>query len=66
MKSIEFSEGEINALVQLIDLAVKAGGLNVAQAGAALAQKLTGQSEVETNPIFASPQDLLDDTEEEE
>ena len=66
MKSIEFSEGEINALVQLIDLAVKAGGLNVAQAGAALAQKLTGQSEVETNPIFASPEELLDDTEEEE
>ena len=66
MKSIEFSEGEINALVQLIDLAVKAGGLNVAQAGAALAQKLTGEPQVETNPIFASPQDLLDDTEEEE
>ena len=66
MKSIEFSEGEINALVQLIDLAVKAGGLNVAQAGAALAQKLTGEAQVETNPIFASPQELLDDTEEEE
>ena len=66
MKSIEFSEGEINALVQLIDLAVTAGGLNVAQAGAALAQKLTGEPQVETNPIFASPQDLLDDTEEEE
>ncbi len=66
MKSIEFSEGEINALVQLIDLAVKAGGLNVAQAGAALAQKLTGQSEVETSPIFASPQELEGDSEEEE
>ena len=66
MKSIEFSEGEINALVQLIDLAVKAGGLNVAQAGAALAQKLTGEPQVETNPIFASPEELLDDTEEEE
>ena len=66
MKSIEFSEGEINALVQLIDIAVKAGGLNVAQAGAALAQKLTGEPQVETNPIFASPQDLLDDAEEEE
>ena len=66
MKSIEFSEGEINALVQLIDLAVKAGGLNVAQAGAALAQKLTGEPQLETNPIFASPQELQDDTEEEE
>ena len=66
MKSIEFSEGEINALVQLIDLAVKAGGLNVAQAGAALAQKLTGETQVETNPIFASPQELEGDSEEEE
>ncbi len=64
MKSIEFTEGEINALVQLIDIAVKAGGLNVAQAGAALAQKLTGQSEVETNPIFAAPEELESDAEE--
>jgi|TARA_B100001079_G_scaffold222774_1_gene199107 hypothetical protein len=64
MKSIEFTEGEINALVQLIDIAVKAGGLNVAQAGAALAQKLTGQSEVETNPIFAAPEELESDVEE--
>lgn len=64
MKSIEFSEGEINALVQLIDLAVKAGGLNVAQAGAVLAQKLTGETQVETNPIFASPQELEGDSEE--
>ena len=64
MKSIEFTEGESNALVQLIDIAVKAGGLNVAQAGAALAQKLTGQSEVETNPIFAAPEELESDVEE--
>ena len=64
MKSIEFSEGEINALVQLIDLAVKAGGLNVAQAGAALAQKLTGPSGVETNPIFAAPEELESDPED--
>ncbi len=64
MKSIEFTEGEINALVQLIDIAVKAGGLNVAQAGAALAQKLTGQSELETNPIFAAPEELESDVEE--
>jgi len=66
MKSIEFTEGEINALVQLIDIAVKAGGLNVAQAGAALAQKLTGQSEVETNPIFAASEEKEGDSEEEE
>ena len=64
MKSIEFSEGEINALVQPIDIAVKAGGVNVAQAGAAIAQKLTGETQVETNPIFASPQELEGDSEE--
>jgi predicted house-cleaning NTP pyrophosphatase (Maf/HAM1 superfamily) len=58
MKSIEFSDGEINALVQLIDIAVKAGGLNVAQAGAALAEKLTGQPQVQTSPFFTSPQEL--------
>ena len=66
MNSIEFTDGEINALVQLIDIAIKAGGLNVAQAGAALAQKLTGQSEVETNPIFAAPEEKEGDSEEEE
>ena len=64
MNSIEFTDGQINALVQLIDIAIKAGGLNVAQAGAALAQKLTGQSEVETNPIFAAPEELESDVEE--
>jgi len=36
----------------------------VAQAGAALAQKLTGETQVETNPIFASPQELEGDSEE--
>ena len=38
--TIELAEKERTALIQLIDLAVKAGGLNVAQAGATLAAKL--------------------------
>ena len=64
MNSIEFTDGEINALVQLIDIAIKAGGLNVAQAGAVLAQKLAGESEVEANPIFAVPEEKEGDSEE--
>tara|TARA_R100001126_G_C4855965_1_gene164663 strand:+ start:859 stop:1074 length:216 start_codon:yes stop_codon:yes gene_type:complete len=69
MKSIEFTEGEINALVQLIDIAVKAGGLNVAQAGSVLAAKLTGQpvgpQEVDSSPMFAEPAELENAPEEE-
>jgi len=33
MNSIEFSDEELNALMQLIDIAIKSQGLNVAQAG---------------------------------
>ena len=32
MKSIEFTDNELNILVQLLDIAVKAQGLNVAEA----------------------------------
>ena len=38
-KQIELSEEEINVTIQLIDLAIKAGGLNVAEAGSILAKK---------------------------
>ena len=38
--TIEFTQEEANALLTLIDLAVKAGGLNVAQAAAHLAGKI--------------------------
>lgn len=40
MIQIEFSEQEANALIELINLAVKSGGLNVAQAGFVLASKI--------------------------
>ena len=43
--NIELAEKERTALIQLIDLAVKAGGLNVAQAGATLAAKLADQEQ---------------------
>lgn len=69
MKTIEFTDGEISALVQLIDIAIKAGGLNVAQAGATLAAKVSGQpmgpQEVESSPMFAEPAELENAPEEE-
>jgi hypothetical protein len=39
MKSIEFTEGELRALIQLLDIAVKTGGLQVSEAAVVLAQK---------------------------
>lgn len=37
---IEFGESEARALLQLIHLAVKAGGLEVAEAGVVLSKKI--------------------------
>jgi hypothetical protein len=36
---IEFTEAEANAAVQLIDLAVKSGGMQVAEAGVIIVKK---------------------------
>lgn len=38
--TIEFTQEEANALIQIIDIATKAAGLNVAQAAAHLAGKI--------------------------
>ena len=40
MKTIEFTEEEVNALVQLLDIAVKSAGLNVTQAVTLLMTKI--------------------------
>jgi hypothetical protein len=53
MKSIEFTEQELQVLTQLLDIAVKAGGLQVAEAAAALARKIS--QEIEQTPQFAEP-----------
>jgi len=45
MKTIEFTDEEINALVALLDIAVKAGGINVAEAAVFLTKKLKGASD---------------------
>ena len=44
MKTIEFTDEEANALVQLLDIAVKAAGLSVAQAASVLVAKFGGPS----------------------
>lgn len=45
MKNVELSTDEIKALIQLIDLAVKASGLGSAEAGVVLAKKLSAHLE---------------------
>ena len=40
MKTIQYTENELTVLVQLLDIAVKAGGLNVAEAAIALTKKI--------------------------
>lgn len=39
--TVEFNENEIKVLINLIDIAVRNGGLNVAEAGVVLAKKLS-------------------------
>ena len=46
MKIIEFTDEEINALVALLDIAVKAGGINVAEAAVYLTKKIRGASDM--------------------
>ena len=54
MKSIEFTDNELNILVQLLDIAVKAQGLNVAEAAVVLARKVAEVGGVES-PEYAEP-----------
>ncbi len=64
MKTIELSEEEITVTIQLIDIAIKSGGLNVAEAGSILAKRFSSYlqdppSAVEESPVFAGePSDL--------
>lgn len=43
MNTIVLSDQEKNVLLQLLDLAVKAGGLNVAEAALVLSKKIHGE-----------------------
>ena len=63
MKTIEFTDQELQVLTQLLDIAVKAGGLNVAEAATVLAKKISQEIE---HPQFAerSIAPIEDDEEE--
>lgn len=52
MKTFNFSDEEVNALCALLDIAVKAGGINVAEAALFLTKKLKG---VEGGPQMLEP-----------
>ena len=58
--NLTLQENEANILLQLIDIAVKSQGLQVAEAGAFLATKIREQSQ----PQMAQPE-LKDEPEEE-
>ena len=64
MKTNEFPDQELQVLTQLLDIAVKAGGLNVAEAASVLARKIS--QEIEQTPQFAEPSIApIEDDEEE-
>ncbi len=46
---ISLQENEVNALLQLIDAAIKAQGLQVAEAGSFLATKISEQAKSQTS-----------------
>jgi len=47
---ISLQENETNVLLQLIDVAIKAQGLQVAEAGSFLANKITEQVKTQIDP----------------
>jgi hypothetical protein len=57
MIQLTLSEQEANALIQLIDVAVKAGGLQTAQAGLALAGRVqSAYNEFKNPPVAKEPE----------
>ena len=55
MKSIDFTDNELNILVQLLDIAVKAQGLNVAEAAVVLARKVAAVNQPEQDGEVFEP-----------
>jgi hypothetical protein len=72
MKNIEleFTEEELQALAQLIDIAVKSQGMGVAEAAVVLVNKIrsavTPEQQVDSNPEFAQEVKPLEDPETDE
>jgi len=55
MVKLELTEQQAGALVQLIDLAIKAGGLNVAEAGVFFTKLIQSQLKSEGAPEDTPP-----------
>ena len=48
--NLELNDNEAQALTGLIDIAIKAGGLQVAEAGVALARKIAAAAQAKPTP----------------
>ena len=75
MKTLEFSDDELSALVQLIDIAIKSQGLGVAEAAVVLVNKIKAAAGppqtndapfVEETPQFADSVEAVQEPEGEE
>ena len=64
MKSIEFTQNELSVTIQLLDIAVKAGGLNVAEAASVIFKKLKAYVEEQPTDESAEPSVVADSVEE--
>ena len=65
MKTIEYTDNELQVLVQLLDVAVKAQGLTVAEAALVLAKKVQAAAESPdeiVEPFFAEPTLIPDES----
>ena len=57
MAAVEFTPDEAKALLALIDIAVKASGLNVAQAASLLAAKIAPAADAKADAPLADPEE---------
>lgn len=64
MKSIEFTQNELSVTIQLLDIAVKAGGLNVAEAASVIFKKLGAYVEEQPTDESEEPSVFADSVEE--
>ena len=53
--TLKFQEGEVNALLQIIDIAVKAQGLAIADTGLFLANKIKTQGAPQVEKLEEAP-----------
>lgn len=57
MAAVDFTPDEAKALLALLDIAVKASGLSVAQAAAVLADKIAPAADAKADAPLADPEE---------